>query len=131
MKTRTGNLITLAQDSHFDVIIHGCGYTVDGYHSENERTLLVGRPTDARKAAYGVNGRWVDRRIRASDYTFSFVDGSRSVAVPDPLGESVSRFVAALRTVGEHGIREPGREVAARMAMLEGLLEAYQAGEAA
>ncbi|MEN8183796.1 MAG: Gfo/Idh/MocA family oxidoreductase [Myxococcota bacterium] len=84
-----------------------------------------------RKAAYGVNGRWVDRAIRVSDYALSFVNGSRSVPVADPLRQSVSRFVSALRGVGGGDVPEPSGEVAARMAMLEGLLEAYHAGEAA
>jgi predicted dehydrogenase len=75
-----------------------------------------------REAAYAVNGRWAERRIRASDYAFSFADGDREVPVPDPLRALLADFLRALPARGEPGAPEPG--IAPRMAHLERILEA-------
>jgi Xaa-Pro dipeptidase len=40
-----------------DVVIHGTGCVVEGYHSEDERTMFVGAPTDRQRALFDVMAR--------------------------------------------------------------------------
>lgn len=56
-------------------------------------------PTPPRPASYAVDGRQVERRIDPASYAFTFaeVGGTRTVAVPDPLGASVTNFLRAAR----------------------------------
>jgi predicted dehydrogenase len=79
-----------------------------------------------REAAYAVNGRWAERRIRTEDYAFSFVDGERAVPAPDPLRELLRRSLAALPTRGAPAPPDPAIPV--RMALLEQILEALPVG---
>jgi predicted dehydrogenase len=74
-----------------------------------------------REAAYAVNGRWAERRIRPSDYSFRFGDGEREVPAPDPLREMLRDSLAALRAPGAPPA-DPA--IPARMALLEQILEA-------
>jgi predicted dehydrogenase len=75
-----------------------------------------------REAAYAVNGRWAERRIRPSDYAFTFRDGEREVPAPDPLRELLRDSLAALPTRGASVPPDPA--IPARMALLEQILEA-------
>ncbi len=84
---------------------------------------FVTREQPPREAGYGVNGRWAERRIRASDYAFTFHDAGREVPVPDPLRTLLRDFVA-------EPSRLPGGEIGARMAHLETILDALAAEEA-
>jgi len=52
-----------------------------------------------RPAGFGLNGAWVQREIRLSDYTMYLTAGARSVKVPDPLDALIGRFVHALHEV--------------------------------
>jgi hypothetical protein len=79
-----------------------------------------------REAAYAVNGRWAERRIRTEDYAFSFVDGERAVPAPDPLRELLRHSLAALPTRGAPAPPDPAIPV--RMALLEQILEALPVG---
>ena len=75
-----------------------------------------------REAAYAVNGRWAERRIRASDYTFRLGDGEREVPAPAPLRELLRDTLAALSTRGASAPPDPAIPV--RMALLEQIVEA-------
>jgi predicted dehydrogenase len=75
-----------------------------------------------REAAYAVNGRWAERRIRPADYAFTFKDGEREVPAPDPLRELLRDSLAALPTRGASVPPDPA--IPARMALLEQILEA-------
>ena len=75
-----------------------------------------------REAAYAVNGRWAERRIRPTDYTFAFTDGEREVPAPDPLRELLREALAALPTRGASVPPDPA--IPDRMALLEQILEA-------
>ena len=75
-----------------------------------------------REAAYAVNGRWAERRIRPTDYTFAFTDGEREVPAPDPLRELLREALASLPTRGATVPPDPA--IPARMALLEQILEA-------
>ena len=74
------------------------------------------------RPAYAVNGRWAERRIRPSDYAFTFTDGEREVPAPDPLRELLRDSLAALPTRGASVPPDPA--IPARMALLEQILEA-------
>lgn len=37
-----------------DVVIHGAGCTIDGYYSEDERTIFIGPPTDPQRKAFEI-----------------------------------------------------------------------------
>ena len=74
-----------------------------------------------REAAYAVNGRWAERRIRATDYSFRFADGEREVSAPDPLRELLRDAVTALSAPS---VEPPDPGIAGRMALLEQVLEA-------
>ena len=78
-----------------------------------------------REAAYALNGRWAERRIRPSDYALTFTHGEREVSVPDPLRALLAEFLAALPTRGEPARPDPA--IPARMALLEQILEALPA----
>ena len=69
-----------------------------------------------REAAYAVNGRWAERRIRASDYMFRLADGEREVPAPDPLRELLRDTLAAFSTRGASAPPDPAIPV--RMALL-------------
>ncbi|MCE9634555.1 MAG: Gfo/Idh/MocA family oxidoreductase, partial [Planctomycetes bacterium] len=59
--------------------------TSDGADIEVAVRLRPG-PSQPRPAAYAVNGRRVDRRVRMPEYGLVFEGGGRSVHVPDPMG---------------------------------------------
>ena len=80
-----------------------------------------------REAGYAVNGRWAERRIRPSDYAFTFIDGEREVPAPDPLRELLRDSLAALPTRGASVPPDPA--IPARMALLEQILEALPVAE--
>jgi predicted dehydrogenase len=82
---------------------------------------LATREKPPRDAAYAVNGRWAERRIRDADYAFSFADATREVPVPDPLRALLADFVA------DPG-RAPTGESGERMAHLERILDALPPG---
>jgi predicted dehydrogenase len=82
---------------------------------------LVTRERPPREAAYAVNGRWAERRIRPDDYAFSFADGAREVPVPDPLRALLADFV-------KEPSQPPGGESGERMALLERILDALPSG---
>lgn len=48
-----------------DVVIHGTGCVVDAYHSEDERTMFVGRPTPEQERAFEVMRRAQESAIAA------------------------------------------------------------------
>ena len=82
---------------------------------------LVTQERPPRVAAYAVNGRWAERRIRAEDYALRFADGAREVPVPDPLRALLADFV-------KEPSRPPGGESGERMALLERILDALPPG---
>jgi hypothetical protein len=82
---------------------------------------LVTQERPPREAAYAVNGRWAERRIRPADYALSFADGAREVPVPDPLRALLADFV-------KEPSRPPGGESGERMALLERILDALPPG---
>jgi hypothetical protein len=82
---------------------------------------LVTQERPPREAAYAVNGRWAERRIRAEDYALRFADGAREVPVPDPLRALLADFV-------KEPSRPPGGESGERMALLERILDALASG---
>lgn len=105
----------------FDALAPGslrlaCEWRAGGAQVEVEITLVT-RERPPREAAYAVNGRWAERRIRPDDYAFSFTDAGREVPVPDPLRALLADFVA------EPG-RAPAGESGERMALLERILDA-------
>lgn len=85
---------------------------------------LVTQEQPPRVAAYAVNGRWAERRIRAEDYALRFADGAREVPVPDPLRALLADFV-------KEPSRPPAGESGERMALLERILDALAPGGAA
>ena len=89
------------------------------------RVRLARCATQPRPAAYAVNGRRAERRIRLPDYGFSFADGAREVPLEDPMGRFVARFAEDLRA----GRREPDDEsVSERMRLLAEIVAAFRAG---
>jgi Oxidoreductase family, NAD-binding Rossmann fold len=104
----------------------GFFYVVGGSAVRCEITLRSSdRPP--REAAYAVNGRWAERRIRPADYAFSLGAGGREVSLPDPLRELLRDFLAALPARGGAGQPEPA--IPARMAFLEQILAALPASQ--
>ena len=97
-----------------------CEWRTAGARVEVEIALAT-RERPPREAAYAVNGRWAERRIRAADYALSFADGEREVPVPDPLRALLAAFVA-------EPARAPGGESGERMALLERILDALKPG---
>jgi hypothetical protein len=97
-----------------------CEWRTAGARLEVEIALAT-RERPPREAAYAVNGRWAERRIRAADYALSFADGSREVPVPDPLRALLAEFVA-------EPARAPTGESGERMALLEQILDALAPG---
>src|SRR5206468_2994341 len=53
-------------------------------------------PDQPRPAGYALNGLPAERRVRVSDYAFTFEDGARSVPVPDPMAALAGKLVATL-----------------------------------
>ena len=85
-------------------------------------------PGDAhpRVAAYGMNGRWVQRLIRMRDYAIFFTDGLRVVDVPDPLRELVRDFVREITRVPDGNDFRSRRDIVQRMEMLHFLRTALE-----
>lgn len=82
---------------------------------------LVTQERPPREAAYAVNGRWAERRIRLEDYALRFANGPREVPVPDPLRALLADFV-------KEPSRPPAGESGERMALLERILDALPPG---
>jgi hypothetical protein len=84
---------------------------------------LEPRERGRRAAAYASDGRIARRQISGDDYRLSFVgDDEREVPLADPMTRLVTDFVAAL---GGAPHTAPGREIVARMAMLDQLVDAH------
>ncbi len=66
-----------------------------------------------RPMAIVVDGRRAERRVRMDDYSMSFVDGNRSVPLPDPAAALVRDFVRTLRD-GESDVTREMRHVRLR-----------------
>ncbi|MFT7462296.1 MAG: putative dehydrogenase [Pseudohongiellaceae bacterium] len=87
-----------------------------------------------RRAGYSIDGHQAARMIRSADYAQFFGDGARLVDVPDPLGQLIAAFVAALEVqmassdpAAKHG-STPGLryDMIERMRALTGLAQAYR-----
>jgi hypothetical protein len=87
---------------------------------------LVPSETLPREAAYAVNGRRAERRVRLADYSMRFASGSRSVEVEDPLDLLVADFVQDLRAVVAGGDPPGDPGIVRRMEMLEALVRAWE-----
>lgn len=72
-------------------------------------------PDPPRPAGYSINGLAVQRHVELPSYLISFVDGDRSVSVPDPLAASVEDFVRSVRA---------GRQ-ADSAALVDGMTQLY------
>jgi predicted dehydrogenase len=79
-----------------------------------------------RAAAYGVNGHWVDRRVRPDDYSMRFASEGREVELDDPLGLRIAAFVRELGSVCQGGKPAQALEIVQRMEMLESLARAFE-----
>jgi len=92
------------------------------------RVHLVQSQRLPREAGYSVNERSVRREVRPPDYGICFVADGREVAVPDPLGRLVARFVEEVASppVSRSASRTP--EIVQRVELLDALLRAWDAG---
>lgn len=80
-------------------------------------------PEPPRPARYDVNGCSASRRLDPDTYRMWLEDGPRAVPLPDPLGRSVERFLAAVRA----GASGTDGAVVAAMAQLRELVGAAAA----
>lgn len=87
---------------------------------------LVQSAASPREAAFGVDGRWVERRVRGDSYSIRFESGSRSVEVRDPLGALVAAFAGQLRALRGGQGPEADCRIAPRMQMLDALVRAFR-----
>lgn len=104
--------------------------TGDGSDIEVSVRLRPG-PSQPRPAAYAVNGRRVDRRVRMPDYALAFEGGGRSVPVPDPVGLLVARFVRDVAAVARGGGAPSGAvrgAIAERMRLVAEVVSAFPGG---
>lgn len=91
------------------------------------RVELVGEAAPPREVWLALDGRRARRIVNPDDWSFAFEDAGRRVALPDPMAPLVRDFVAAVGAAMT-GARPPRAEaVAARMAALQTLLEAFEA----
>jgi hypothetical protein len=86
-----------------------------------------------REAAYAVDGRWVRRLVRGKDYAQSLSSDSGELDLPDPLGLSIQRFLAALETARATGQTAAERarraQILQRVELLDSLVAAYEERE--
>jgi hypothetical protein len=86
------------------------------------RITLRRVPEPPRPAAYEIDGHRAERRIDPRDYRMEFIDGGRSVPLPDPLREQVAAFLLAIHR-SDHA-RDPA--IPARLETLGAIVEAYR-----
>lgn len=92
-------------------------------------------PSQPRPAAYVVNGRRADRRIRLPEYEMSFTDGAREVPVVDPMRLAVADFVRAVVEARLPPSQRPNLErdvrrlhdIPVRMRFVAGIVSAFRA----
>jgi hypothetical protein len=92
------------------------------------RVRLVQGDSLPREAGYAVNGRAVRREVRPPDYRICFVADGREVAVPDPLGRLVGRFVQEVASPPARRSASRTPEIVQRVELLDALLRAWDAG---
>ncbi len=92
------------------------------------RVHLVRSDAVPREAGYAVNGRAVRREVRPPDYRICFVADGREVAVPDPLGRLVARFVEEVASPPARRSASRTAEIVQRVELLDALLRAWDAG---
>lgn len=91
------------------------------------RVHLVQSDAVPREAGYGVNDRSVRREVRPPDYRICFVGNGREVAVPDPLGQLVARFVEQVASPPARRSASRSPEIVQRVELLDALLRAWDA----
>jgi hypothetical protein len=86
------------------------------------RVDLAAGDETPRRAGFAINGRSVERLVRASDYSLSFAAGARRADLPDPLRGVIRAFLTDLRE--GIGVSQRIREIAVRAALLQALADA-------
>lgn len=106
-------------------------YVTEAHHVLVEFQLIYGGRTP-RVAGYAINGNYVHRLVRTSDYDIFFADGSenelgtRIVDVSDPVKALVRAFVAALANDAGGGIsHKEEHQILQRMVLLSDLVQAF------
>lgn len=86
---------------------------------------LVADAQVPRPAAFAIDGRRAERRIRLPDYRMELADGERVVPLPDPLTRHLAVFAANLRAVLAGSAPPDPAPIARRLDLLAGLVDAF------